>query len=494
MVVTSVSPQHSRRRPFLITVAALALMVWGAAAFLFASSASPANAAGNGPSAHDHDVYLAVPGADGQWSYVRIDMFVYDDGRGISQAELDGYAAEMASRFPGAVQLSQGAFSAAYVTSGFKWASGQATWAYNGAGAPAGVAGTALMAIQASANAWGQTGASFKFMGGGTSAASPGACSGGGTDGQNVVGWAPQGAGSVLAVTCSWFGGSAGGGFSAAAEFDMAIDPKWSWSTGSPINIDLQSVVTHEFGHALGLNHSGDSSAVMYFSYPAGTNKRMLTGDDIAGEQAIYPAAGGGSTPTNTPTPTRTPTQAPTNTPTPTRTPSQVPTQSPTSQPTSVPTSNPTSSPTTPPTLPPTQTPTQPPTSIPTSTPTAVPTQGGGGATSTPTQAPTNTPTQAPTSPPTVSATATRTPPAPSLPIAPGSNLLSWPGQALPPAVALAGQGANIRMVYYWDPATGTWQRFGPSLPSFLNNLPFMRPGSAYWFIATGSSKLTFEP
>lgn len=473
MVAYSPAIRRPRRRGILVSLAAMALMAWGVAAFMFASGAAPVSAATNAATLHDQDVFLAVPAADGQWSYVRIDMLMHDGGTGsIDPAELERATQEIVARFPDAVQLEEGAFSAAYVTSGFKWASGQAAWSYNGSGAPAGVAGTALQALQAAAAAWGQTGASFHFMGGGATVASPGACGGGGTDGQNTLGWASQGSGSVLAVTCSWYGGSAGGGFAAASEFDMAIDPKWTWTTGSPINVDLQSVITHEFGHALGLNHSGDSSAVMYFSYPAGTNRRMLTGDDTAGEQAIYPAGGG--LPTNTPTP------APTNTPTPTRTPTATPTNPP-----GGPTSNPTNSPTTGPTNPPA------------STPTPVPTSGGGNPTATPTgsptQGPTNTPTAAATTPPPASATATGTAPAPSLPIVPGSNLLAWPGQALPPAIALAGQG-NIKIVYSWDPKTGAWQRYGPGLPAFLNNLPLMQPGQAYWFIATGSSRLTFEP
>lgn len=50
--------------------------------------------------------------------------------------------------------------------------------------------------------------------------------------------------------------------------------------------LDLFSVVLHELGHALGLGHSSDPSAVMYFTYQGG--RRSLSADDIAGIRAIY--------------------------------------------------------------------------------------------------------------------------------------------------------------------------------------------------------------
>jgi MYXO-CTERM domain-containing protein len=62
------------------------------------------------------------------------------------------------------------------------------------------------------------------------------------------------------------------------------------WSTdGRRGTVDTQSIATHEEGHFLGLDHSSQSSAVMYASYSGGI-KRTLTADDQGGVCAIYPS------------------------------------------------------------------------------------------------------------------------------------------------------------------------------------------------------------
>lgn len=53
---------------------------------------------------------------------------------------------------------------------------------------------------------------------------------------------------------------------------------------------DLQSVITHEIGHFLGLDHSPDFSATMYAGYDEGSvEQRTLELDDVEGICAIYP-------------------------------------------------------------------------------------------------------------------------------------------------------------------------------------------------------------
>lgn len=54
---------------------------------------------------------------------------------------------------------------------------------------------------------------------------------------------------------------------------------------------DLIGTMLHELGHCLGLGHSDDPTAVMYFVSDVGTTERELTPDDSAGLQAIYGVA-----------------------------------------------------------------------------------------------------------------------------------------------------------------------------------------------------------
>jgi hypothetical protein len=473
----------------MLALLAVALMPLAAAGLLLSQGSSPVQAA-NMPVAQDHDLLLAIPQPNAPTQYVKIEMLMMSSGSASAdEAAAANASNEFLTRFPGAYQVDENGVTAQFVTSGFKWASNSANWVYDSTGEK--VPGAA--AVSAAAATWGATGSNFHFFGGGAAAFGTGAC-GGGTDGHNTVGWAQQ-SGAVLAVTCSWFGGGN------ATEFDMQISPSWSWTTGGSPTVDLQSVVTHEFGHALGLNHSPLASAVMYASYTAGTLKRALTDDDIQGEMSIYGGAGATTpSPTATPiTPTATPTRTPTNTPTatPTRTAAPPTATQPTSTQAPPTQATPTQQPNTP-TATPTQRTIATATATPTHTSTATP-GAGGGATKTPTS--TSTPTSTPTSSATATQTATRTPsatpttaPKNSLPIRPGANLLAWPGDNLPPAVALAGQAGALKIVYQWDPVSGQWLRYAPGLPSFLNNLMTMSRGQAYWFIANSATQVAFVP
>ena len=55
--------------------------------------------------------------------------------------------------------------------------------------------------------------------------------------------------------------------------------------------INIRDIATHEFGHALGLNHSAAGDATMYPLMPGycDTSWRTLTSDDIAGIESLYP-------------------------------------------------------------------------------------------------------------------------------------------------------------------------------------------------------------
>lgn len=91
-----------------------------------------------------------------------------------------------------------------------------------------------------------------------------------------------DGPGGVLGFTFfpySWLGARAG---------DVYFDPAESWVLGNPSNyrdVDLLTVVSHEVGHALGIDHSADRNALMWASY---VGPRGLNSDDIAAVQALY--------------------------------------------------------------------------------------------------------------------------------------------------------------------------------------------------------------
>jgi hypothetical protein len=66
----------------------------------------------------------------------------------------------------------------------------------------------------------------------------------------------------------------------------------WTWDDG-PGTIgsrwDIQGIMAHEYGHALGLGHSGVSGTTMWPSVGAGsTSIRSIEADDIAGVKCIY--------------------------------------------------------------------------------------------------------------------------------------------------------------------------------------------------------------
>ncbi|XP_021842783.2 metalloendoproteinase 5-MMP-like [Spinacia oleracea] len=67
-------------------------------------------------------------------------------------------------------------------------------------------------------------------------------------------------------------------------------DPSESWTSDDPRpdQMDLYSVVLHEIGHLLGVDHTSVQSAVMFPIINAGQKKRDLQPDDIQGIEALY--------------------------------------------------------------------------------------------------------------------------------------------------------------------------------------------------------------
>jgi MYXO-CTERM domain-containing protein len=85
--------------------------------------------------------------------------------------------------------------------------------------------------------------------------------------------------------------------------FDADIelnDTNLTWDDGgNGNNTDLASILTHEYGHFIGLGHCNDNmtcmlgTAIMYAAY-AGGSFRVLQNDDITGACALYPGTPGG--------------------------------------------------------------------------------------------------------------------------------------------------------------------------------------------------------
>jgi hypothetical protein len=89
--------------------------------------------------------------------------------------------------------------------------------------------------------------------------------------------------GGVLAY-CESFGQNSG--------WRIRYYQSWDWDDGPGTSIsgtDLQGVACHEYGHALGLDHTTVSGSTMTaFISGNGVGARSIESDDIAGVQAIY--------------------------------------------------------------------------------------------------------------------------------------------------------------------------------------------------------------
>ncbi|KAA3605182.1 MAG: hypothetical protein DWQ01_21575 [Planctomycetota bacterium] len=109
-----------------------------------------------------------------------------------------------------------------------------------------------------------------------------GFATGNGTGTTNIVGSVSGSSGGVLAFMTGYYSG-----------WNIKFYTEaWNWKdnpNSASGGMDIQGVMCHEYGHALGLGHSSNWNATMYPSTGGGSTKeRSVHSDDQAGIQSIY--------------------------------------------------------------------------------------------------------------------------------------------------------------------------------------------------------------
>lgn len=102
-------------------------------------------------------------------------------------------------------------------------------------------------------------------------------------DGNNFIYKEPMKNTTVIAENNTWYVN----GY--VTESDINVDKNRPWVNGYASNaFDVNSVMLHELGHTLGLNHSSVRAAVMYTSFSLGEVRNALHADDVNGYLARY--------------------------------------------------------------------------------------------------------------------------------------------------------------------------------------------------------------
>lgn len=100
--------------------------------------------------------------------------------------------------------------------------------------------------------------------------------------------WMHRDVDNTLAKTTVTFNANTGEILDADIEINTADNPVTASDTN--VKYDLQSIMTHEVGHLLGLAHSPFPEATMFAAYEPGmTEQRTLSNDDVQAVCAVYP-------------------------------------------------------------------------------------------------------------------------------------------------------------------------------------------------------------
>jgi len=163
-----------------------------------------------------------------------------------------------------------------YALAGYHWAGAAATYEY-GSSLPSAWRSSA----DASAATWNAAGSAMRIAHDPTTGPADAV-----RDGKSVVcyGTLPSG---VLGTTYAWYNTST----HVVTEADIKLTTALPMTVGgSPSSVDVQSVLTHEFGHFVGLDHVSDVTQTMYPSIPNDSRiYRTLCDGDILGIRTLYP-------------------------------------------------------------------------------------------------------------------------------------------------------------------------------------------------------------
>ena len=186
----------------------------------------------------------------------------------------------------------------AFETLGMSWRTGRINYRINPNFPDRELSGTReqqLELISCSAESWReQSAADLRFVYLGTTTAS----GLNDNDGINSVSWTNQAGGDALAVTLISGVGSRIEGFDMVLFSEsLGTANEWSGPQDPPSGtMDIRGIAAHEFGHAIGLDHSAIRTSTMYAAaLNRGQHLRTLHADDIAGVEFLYDTRAGAS-------------------------------------------------------------------------------------------------------------------------------------------------------------------------------------------------------
>lgn len=105
-----------------------------------------------------------------------------------------------------------------------------------------------------------------------------------------------QGEPRGVAFTNVWYEtDKAADGIAPLSRATICVNPEIAWSVvpdGNEVTYDLRTVMAHEFGHAIGLDHPGAEGPLMAYRYQEGVQRPRAP--DIAGAARLYGTPAGG--------------------------------------------------------------------------------------------------------------------------------------------------------------------------------------------------------